>query len=368
MAPDLGDAPASGDQPADDADSVRSAFRLGWAIAELRGRFRPDLIDHPVPDPGPAIVRPDHELPLANERSAVEQRTEVIVAVKGLSGALGLDLPLDGGTRPDQLDSFLDALSAQPADRSAWTGLTDALYAWDRQIQYTLVIRPGQAAGYQLGRGLAETYWSLHPNVSDPNDARCWLFLLGQRRQATLTRYVARLVSFLDPLVLPAIRASLESWGEVATDEQWRTEPEARMQLYAQGLLWRDLIRGERRAEDLDPVTVSDLLQKFQLIRKLWSAFWPQLAFGLLGAAVLVAGVVGLVAGSENRSIATAFAVLGVLGVTITSAYARAKANAASVLATIRDAVERDRVGRAATLCPSRPKTERGSGVARSRR
>ena len=360
MAAELGDAPASAGQPADDADSVRSAFRLGWAIAELRGRFRPDLIDHPVPDPGPAIVRPDHELPLASERTAVEQRTEVIVAVMGLSGALGLDLPPDGSTRPEQLDSFLDALSAQPSDRSAWNGLTDALYVWDAQIQYTLVMRPGQAAGYQLGRGLAETYWSLHPEVSDPNDARCWLFLLGQRRQATLRRYTARLVGFLDPLVLPAVSASLESWGEVAADERWRSQPDARTQLYAQGLLWRDLIRGERRAEDLDPVPVADLLEEVQLIRKLWSAFWPQLVLGLLGAAVLVAGVVGLVAGTENRSIATAFAVFGVLGVTITSAYARAKANAASVLATIRDAIERDRVGRAATLCPPRPKTERG--------
>ncbi len=353
MAADPSGTPVADDQPADDADAVRSAFRLGWAIAELRGCYRPDLIDNPLPDPGPTIVRPDRELPLANERTVVEQRTELIVAVKGLSGMLGLDFPIDGSTRTEQLDPLLDAVSSRST--GAWERLTSYLYTWDSQIQCTLVMRPGQAAGYQLGRGLAETYWSLDPAVSDPDDARCWLFLLGQRRQATLKRYAARLVGYLDPLVLPAISVSLESWGEVADDERWRSQPDARKQLYAQGLLWRDLIRGERKAEDLDPVPISDLLQGVKLISKLWSAFWPQLLLGLLGAAVLIAGVAGLVAGSENRSIATVFAVLGVLGVTLTGAYAKAKANAASVLATVQATIERDRVGRAATLCPPRP-------------
>ncbi len=359
MAADTDGTPVADDQPADDADAVRSAFRLGWAIVELRGCYRPDLTEHPLPDPGPTIVRPDHELPLANERPVVEQRAELVVAVNGLSGLLGLDFPLDGSTRTKQLDPLLDALSTGPSDQAAWERLTSYVYAWDSEIQYKLVMRPGQAAGYQLGRGLADTYWSLHPEVTDPNDARSWLFLLGQRRQATLKRYAARLAGYLDPLVLPAISASLESWGEVALDERWRNQPDTRRQLYAQGLLWRDLIRGERRPEDLDPVPVSDLLQGVQLIRKLWSAFWPQLALGLLGAAALVAGIVGLVAGSENRSIATVFAVLGVLGVTLTSAYAKAKANAASVLATVRNTIEKDRVGRAATRCPPRPRAER---------
>jgi hypothetical protein len=249
-------------------------------------------------------------------------------------------------------------MSTRPDDQVAWERLTSYLYAWDSQIQCMLVMRPGQAAGYQLGRGLSETYWSLHPEVTDSNDARSWQFLLGPRRQTTLKRYVGRLVGYLDPLVLPAISVSLESWGEVANDERWRNQPDTRKELYVQGLLWRDLIRGERRAEDLDPVPVSDLFQGVQLIRKLWSAFWPQLVLGLLGVAVLIAGVVGLVAGSENRSIASAFAVLGVVGVTLASAYAKAKANAASVLATVQDAIERDRVGRAATRRPPRPRAE----------
>lgn len=360
MAADPEDKGAAVAQPADDGDSVRSAFRLGWAIAELRGRYRPDLIDNPIPDPGPSIGRPDHALPLANERTPPEQRVEIVHAVNGLSGALGLDFPADGHTRPQQLDSFLNALDRDSDDQTAWNGLTNALYDWDSQMQDALALRPGQAAGYQLGRGLAETYWSLHPTVPDPDDARCWQFLLGPRRRATLKRYAARLVAFLDPLVLPAVSASLDAWGDVADDAQWRNQPDARKRLYAQGLLWRDLIRGERRPGDLDPVPVGDLVEEVQLVRKLWSAFWPQLCLGLLGAAVLVLGVIGLAAGFKNRGIATAFAVLGALGITVTGAYARAKANAASVLGTVRDTIERERVGRAAALVPFRPKAKRG--------
>lgn len=358
----------SDDQPRDGQDTVRSAFRLGWAIAELRGRYRPDRIDNPIPDPGPAIVRTDHALPLANERSAAEQRIEVVHAVKGLSQELAVDFPLGGQTRPEQLDPVLDALTARRPEQAAWDRLTKALYGWDAQIQDTLVMRPSQAAAYQLGRGLSEVYWALHPEVGDANDARSWLFLLGPRRRATLARYAARLVAFLDPLVLPAVTTSLESWGQVAGDERWRSQPDALTQLFAQGLMWRDLIRAERRPEDLDPVPVSDLFQEVQLIRKLWSAFWPQLALGIVGAAVLILGIVGLVAGSTNRSLATAFAVLGVLGITLASGYAKAKASAASVLATFRATIERERAGRAATLLPTRPPPGAAHGNSTRRR
>jgi hypothetical protein len=346
---------ASDGQPPDGPDTVRSAFRLGWAIAELRGRCRPDRIDKPIPDPGPAIVRTEHALPLANERSPTEQRIEVIHAVKGLSQELAVDFPLGGQTRPQQLDPFLDALSLRGSDPGAWDQLTNALYNWDAQIQDTLVLRPSQAAAYQLGRGLSETYWSLDPGVTDANDARSWLFLLGKHRRDTLERYAARLVAFLDPLVLPAVKTSLEAWGGVAADERCRGQHDALKQLYAQGLMWRDLIRGERRPEDLDPVPVSDIFEEVRLIHKLWSAFWPQLALGALGAAVLVVGIVGLVAGTENRSISTAFLVLGVLGVTLAGGYAKAKASAASVLETFRGAIDRERAGRAATLAPPCP-------------
>jgi hypothetical protein len=52
-------------------------------------------------------------------------------------------------------------------------------------------------------------------------------------------------------LTIPAVSISLDAWAEVATDSTWRDEPTARRWLFKQGLLWRDLIRGERRPADL---------------------------------------------------------------------------------------------------------------------
>ncbi|HEX3873362.1 MAG TPA: hypothetical protein VHW26_04385, partial [Solirubrobacteraceae bacterium] len=71
-----------------DAADVTSAFRLGWAIAELRGRYRPAV---PHVEDQPTATRPDNALRLAAERTPAEQRFELFRVVRGLSGVLELD-------------------------------------------------------------------------------------------------------------------------------------------------------------------------------------------------------------------------------------------------------------------------------------
>ncbi len=54
---------------------IRDLLRLGWTLAELRGRYRQELIEQP----SPAIkrrTRKDHVLPLYSERSSGELRRE----------------------------------------------------------------------------------------------------------------------------------------------------------------------------------------------------------------------------------------------------------------------------------------------------
>jgi len=77
-----------------DAAQVTSAFRLGWAIAELRGRYRP-TVEHV--ERGASSRRADNALPLAAERTTIEQRIELFMVVRGLSHTLELDFP-DGST------------------------------------------------------------------------------------------------------------------------------------------------------------------------------------------------------------------------------------------------------------------------------
>src|SRR2546421_292095 len=88
-----------------DADAVSNALRLGWQIAELRGRFwrRINSLD-PVHHQIVALTR-EYALPLEDERTPLERLYETQAIVVALSGQLGLDFPaanLSGqGNDPD---------------------------------------------------------------------------------------------------------------------------------------------------------------------------------------------------------------------------------------------------------------------------
>ena len=77
----------------DDAKTVLSALRLGWYLAEVRGRNRPGG------PPGSTASMPDdidHPLPLRVERSRDELRVEAQMAVAQLAKDLQVDDPGDG--------------------------------------------------------------------------------------------------------------------------------------------------------------------------------------------------------------------------------------------------------------------------------
>jgi hypothetical protein len=72
----------------DDAHDVLSALRLGWSVAEMRGRNRPGG------PPGEVISLPDHTdhpLPLRIERGRSELRIEIQSVVAELAGKLHVD-------------------------------------------------------------------------------------------------------------------------------------------------------------------------------------------------------------------------------------------------------------------------------------
>jgi len=346
--------------PNQDADTVIAAFRFGWALAELRGRYRPDVshVDEEVGTPG--LKRSEHALPLASERSAKEQRIEVIRAVQGLSEQLALTFPEPNAkTVVQELDLLMRELDAEPLKNSAWNALTESFYNWDKRIQDTLVLRPLLSAGYQLGRGLAETYWELDPAVTDPRDSRAWEVVLGEARVAALKRATARLAAFIDPLTLPAVTVALEAWAEVALDLRWRQKPDARRLLFHQGLLWRDLVRGERRPADL--AMRRGILGSVGMIFPLLRAFWPQILVGVAAIVALLAGASQLAATSGSKSSSTVISILGALGITSAGLYARAKATAMSTIDSLREAFKADRIGQAATLRPKPPLKTRAS-------
>jgi hypothetical protein len=340
----------------DDPSSVVAAFRFGWAIAELRGRYRPGVSHVEELPPGPAVKRTEHALPLASERSPKEQRIEVFKIVAGLSEQLDLTFTdADGATMASKLDGPIRELDKEPEKHTAWNQLTETFYEWDAQVQDGLAMQPLRSAAYQLGRGLAETYWELDPDVADALDSRSWDVVLGEPRRLALKRSTARLSAYLEPLTIPAVCESLDAWGEVASEPAWRQQPNARRFLFRQGLLWRDLVRGERRPEDL--TLTRGVIGRIGMILPVLRAFWPQILIGVLAVAALVVGASQLAAETGSKSGNTLLSILGGLGLTSASLYARAKAAATSTFDALRRAFEAERVGAAATLRPKPPLT-----------
>jgi len=89
-----------------DAEAVSNALRLGWQIAELRGRFWQRInAREPVRHQSLALSK-EYALPLEDERTPLERLYETQAIVVAVSGQLGLDFPatsLSGeGKDPDQ--------------------------------------------------------------------------------------------------------------------------------------------------------------------------------------------------------------------------------------------------------------------------
>lgn len=173
----------------------------------------------------------------------------------------------------------LTDLERDDADRaSEWSGAARKFYELDAHMQDTLVLNASQATAYQLGRGLAETFWALERDAS-PDNMGSWRFVLGPERCETLRRLAARLSPYINKEVLAAVDGPLESWSTLAADSQVRSEAEVETELYHQGLLWRDLVRGERSPTDLQ-LTCSDTAAS---PAKVWSdlKLWRQVAISL---------------------------------------------------------------------------------------
>ena len=83
----------------EDSGDVLAAIRLGWYVAEVRGRNRFAVQarnrKEPGPEPGAQLKLPprtDHALPLEMERSPTELRIEAQAVLTAVAGQIGVDL------------------------------------------------------------------------------------------------------------------------------------------------------------------------------------------------------------------------------------------------------------------------------------
>ena len=370
--------------PSPTTEEVRAAIRLGWFLAEVRGRhwwrgMRPPVLVVPVDPP--------YALPLRPERTAAEAREAARDGVSALAADLGAarrfgEGPADGPSFPERLRTLAGPLEADggallepPAGEptedaitvrdAAWAEVAALLHEWDGAIQDILLARSDVLAnGYLLGRGLSECYWALGPDqpaggsAPQPPSSAAWGFLLGLPRRQELTRLVGRVAPHLPALTPTAVAGTLQAWGEVAADEKWRAGPAGRDRLHEQYRRWYELLVLSR--EPTTYVRPYAVLRGWRTTLRAFRAFWPQLALAAVSAAA-VAGVVYFLGTSQgNAVLTTALGLFGALGLTAAGVTAKAKNEGQQLIARLRQDVYSDLVAIAVTIVPPVPRDEQG--------
>jgi hypothetical protein len=313
----------------DDSVQVLNSFRLGWYVAEVRGRNRPDGPEHVDPQ----LPSGDcHPLPLRIERKATERRIEAQGVLAEVARQLGVD---EDGTCGKHIDQEAHRLATASDPAGQWTAFANTLWRFDAHIQDKLTAcSEMQACAYQLGRGLAETFWALNPTEAQGRQG--WRFLLGEPRCFELSRLVGRLSGYLSPYTGPAIVGSIEIWQKFAEREQWdpALAREAQAALREQIRRWYELI-----VLGQDPTTLIkpfDVIGNFHTLMQAIRQFWPQVAATVLGLGCIVTLLVMLSVGAGSDLVKTLGAVLGVLGVSLGAITGALKNSAQSLLARLR--------------------------------
>ena len=300
----------------EDSATVLAAVRLGWCVAEVRGRNRPG-----GPPLGANVGRNrfgSHELPLQIERTPAESRIAAQMVLISLATKLGVDQAADGASLSHAVDSQSRALAAARANNDPaasaqeWASLAELLYRFDAYIQDTLSVQSDlQAGGYQLGRALAECYWALDPGA--PSDERwgAWSLVLGPQRCDEIELLLGRLSAYLPPNAPRAITRSVRQWQQVAASPGHRQGAET--WLSRQVGVWYELAALGR-----DPgsyVRAYARLQNWQIAYQAIRFFWGQMVLIALAIAALAVLVVLLGSGSSTAIVNTVLAVVAAAGV-----------------------------------------------------
>ena len=341
----------------DDALEVICALRLGWYIAEVRGRNRPA---GPRP-PGNELPRSDHHfLPLRIERTAAEQRAEAHAVLRKLSGDLHVDTVMVNGqerTRTGVIEHQARVLAAaEPetaAAAAAWDALSASIYELDAHAQDTLAAQSDmRAAAYQLGRGLAEAYWALDPDAACvPLMPQSWAFLLGEQRCTELARLAGRLSGYFTPYCAPAVAGTLRLWQSVAGDREWRKD--AQDHLYRQLRRWYELlVLGQDPSTLIPPYALlKDWRAAFHAVR----ALWVQIVTAAISIGLVIALITLILSGSANAVLKAVFGVVGVVGLSAASVTAGLKTTAQGLLSRLRQDAYTDLVASAVVEAPGKP-------------
>ena len=242
------------------------------------------------------------------------------------------------------------------AAQEAWKDLAKLLWRFDAHIQDVLAASADtKAVGYQLGRGLAETYWALDPAQKDGSTG--WSFLLGQERCDELGRLVGRLGAYMGPYTAPAVAGTIVIWRSVAEnkDKQWRGDGQdaqdaAQQALYRQTRRWYELIVLAQ-----DPTTLIkpyQLVTQYRTALRALSLFWPQLVATIVGLGFLGFLLFLLSSNSTSTWKQSLSGILAAVGLSFAGLTGTLKSSALAMLTRLRQDAYTDLVTLAVQTAP----------------
>ena len=291
-------------QPAEPADAAANASSAAPNAAEQNQQATPKQT-------GVGVLQ-----------AAITALQQAIAADPGTAAEAGLQA-LETGLR-----------TGTEAAQEAWEDLAELLYKFDARIQDGLTAASEtEAAGYQLGRGLSETYWAL--DSGQENGAAGWQFLLGQDRCDELGRLVGRLGTYMGPYTAPAVAGTIVIWKTVVQTPEWRgAGQDAQAALYLQTRRWFELI-----VLGQDPTTLIkpyQLMTNYRTVVRAFALFLPQLIATIVGLGGLGALLFLL---SDNSKVAWAQTLVGILaavGLSFAGLTATLKSSAQAMLTRLR--------------------------------
>ncbi|MBV9659886.1 MAG: hypothetical protein JO337_01875 [Acidimicrobiales bacterium] len=345
----------------DDYHGVISGVRLGWAVAEVRGRNRPG-----GPAGQPVILPPrhGHPLPLRMERSPEELRLQAQATLLLVAHRLHVDQPGADWNLALEIERLAHALAEtrerdgqdSPEAGLAWDRLSESIYRFDAHVQDVLSARSDtQACGYQLGRGLAECYWALDPD--SPKGWASWAFLFDPPRCGELARLVGRMSGYLQPYSAPAVAGSLEVWKLVATNDEWRRQPTVRDDLYQQIRNWYELL-----ILDQDPTRIVrpyHLITNWRVTIKAAVTFLPQLLLAGAGLLAVLFFAFELSQKHPAHWVEALTTVLGVVGLTGATVTAKLKNEGQVLFTRFKQDAYTDLIAESITTVPDPPRRGR---------
>lgn len=299
------------------------------------------------------------ELAAAARRAAEELRVDMATVTGEAHGLAALDEVIETLEQASSATAGIQAIQERQhviATDAAkqWACLAELIWEFDAYVQDGLTAASEtQAIAYQLGRGLAESYWALDPDALD--GTRSWGFLLGSERCSELSRLLGRLSGYLHEYTGPAIAGSVEVWKDVVETPAWLgNRRDAQEALYRQIRRWFELlVLGQ------DPTTLvrpGAVMKDYRAMLRAVRLFWPQLVGVTVGLAFLVALLILLSIGNIPPWAKTLSGVLGIGGLSLAGLSVALKNSAQAMLKRWRQDSYTDLIAIAVQTAPRAPR------------